>query len=713
MFEQYELEKLATVKEEILSQVNELGTGLAKKRDEVIESRKEMWQEARRAIRDFDDVADLYIFAEEVSSQERGYSETSKLIYKLKKMMGEPYFALIDFTEEGESKVEEIYIGHYSLFCEETRTFHIYDWRAPISSLYYDYGVGHASFNVPATNATIHGDISLKRQYQIEKGELLYLFDNDLAIDDEILRRELSKATDAHIKTIVNTIQTEQNKAIRASSPNILVYGPAGSGKTSVGLHRLAYLLYRDRKTLSSSKLRIFSPSPVFASYIAGIIPELGEDDVQNLDFGTLIRTKGKERRPFYSMYEQIEHVVARPDSHRTQLLSIKYSPDFLNQLEEYVMSYSPQFEAVRFNTDILCTTKRLEEIYRDRTKSSTLKSKTDRIIAYVERLYDEYYKANRRAISELFDDIHRENFSEREVRIKYEEEKNIVIRDLKNSLNPRASKLLEKFLRSKENFANAIAPLKAEKLYYEDALLIFYISILTGQILPDKTVKHILIDEAQDLGHVHHRILAKLYGTSHFTVLADANQALYNGISLSNIKEIQELYPTAQNIQLNKSYRSTFEINNFASQFLPVNSYNDDASYMRHGKEPEIVTVPNPDSVFEAILQILQHMPESYNTLGILLPTAASAKAFYKKMVNYYPKNNPFRPLKFIANEDTDFSAGVMVMAVPFAKGLEFDAVICPEYGSPSFEGELGQRLMYLICTRALHELYLINVAN
>jgi len=704
MFEQQELNKLSTVKEEILAQVNTLGVGLAKKRDEVLASRKEMWREARRAIRDFDDVADLYIFAEEVAGNERSYEETSKLLYKLKKMMSEPYFARIDFTEAGENGVEEIYIGRYSLFCEATQTFHVYDWRAPISSLYYDYGVGAAKFTVPATGATISGDILLKRQYQIEKGELLYLFDNDIAIDDEILRRELSKATDAHIKTIVNTIQTEQNKAIRADAQNVLVYGPAGSGKTSVGLHRLAYLLYRDRKTLSSAKLRIFSPSPVFASYIAGIIPELGEDDVQNLDFNTLIKELAKDRRPFHSMYQQIDAILGGEGA-RTDWLNTKYSPAFLDALESYIAAYTPSFEAVRFSTDTLCTAKRLEEMYQDRTKTSTLKSKTDRAVSYVERVYDEYYKANQRAIGELFNSIHSEDFSDYEIRAKYEDEKSLVIRDLKSQLSPRSAKLYEKFLRTRPDCKGAAQALKMEKLYYEDALLMLYIDILTGQVTPDKTVRHILIDEAQDLSHVHHRILAKLYVSSHFTVLADANQALYKGISLNSIAELQTLYPTAQGIPLSKSYRSTFEINSFAAQFLP--NGNEGASYTRHGKEPQVIQTTNQP---QAIMEILQTLPDSYKTVGILLPTAASATAFHRQMAKVYPANNTPRPLQLIASEDNDFAPGVMVMAVPFAKGLEFDAVICPGYGSADFDGELGRRLMYLICTRALHELYLLE---
>ena len=703
MFEAAEQDKLEKVKAEILSQANALGEGLDKKRQEVLASRKEMWREAKRAVRDFDDVADLHLYAEEVSTQERSYGETSKLLYKLKRMMNEPYFARIDFTEEGEAGVEEIYIGRYSLFDEAAQDFLVYDWRAPISSLYYDYGVGPASFTVPATGAKIEGVISLKRQYQMEKGELLYLFDTDIAIDDEILRRELSKATDAHIKTIVNTIQAEQNQAIRAAAHNVLVYGPAGSGKTSVGLHRLAYLLYRDKGKLSSSKLRIFSPSPVFASYIAGIIPELGEDDVQNLDFGTLVKKNAKDRRPFHNMYHQIEDMAINPI--RKGWVAHKYSQGFLDQLEAYVAAYTPSLENVEFSTHVLCSREKLEELYQDRTTTSTLQSKTARVVSYLDRVYEEYFNTNQRAIRELFNSIHQEDFSDHEVRMKFEEEKAFVMRDLKSRLSPRASKLYEKFMRKHPELKGASQALKMEKLYYEDAIIMLYIDILTGRVQPDKTVKHILIDEAQDLSPVHHRILAKLYTASHFTVLADANQALYSGINLDTTEALKAMYPNATPIPLSKSYRSTFEINSFAEQFLPAG--NPGASYTRHGKAPEIIPTSSP---CDTIVDILQKLPESYKTVGILLPTTAHARALHSDLAKIFPATNPVGPLQLIAKEENDFAPGVMVMAVPFAKGLEFDAVICPGYGTNAFEGELGRRLMYLICTRALHELYLLE---
>ncbi|MCL1877257.1 MAG: UvrD-helicase domain-containing protein, partial [Defluviitaleaceae bacterium] len=574
-----ERDKLTLVKENILAKMATLGESLAEKRTGVLEVRKEMWREARIVLRDFDDVADLTIFAEEVARHETQYVKASEEIKKLGKMVDSPYFARIDFTENGSverNEREEIYIGRHSLFDEHAHIFHVYDWRAPISSLYYDFGTGAAEFSVPNTGAVISGNISLKRQYQIEKGEIVYLFDNDIAIEDDILRLELSKTSEAHIKTIINTIQSDQNRAIRAESGDILVYGPAGSGKTSVGLHRLAYLLYRHRNSLSSARVRIFSPGAVFSSYIAGIIPELGEEDVQTLDFSALLDATHRRTRGWGDMIASIEE--------RGEGIRRKFSAEFLDALEGMIASYEPTFEDVTFVGDTLCDAARLKSLYQDRTSHGNLSLKTERVLSYVNQVFAEYFSANNRKISDLFNDIHDENFSDGMIRSKFEEEKNIVMADIRNRSFPSAEKMFERFLRGKGRGQGAPAfdratrdvlrdslrdAFRMDKFYFEDALVLFYIDLLTGRVKADKTVKHILVDEAQDLSVLHHRILRKLYPASNFTILADVNQALYPELNITETESLKELYPQADVFALTKSYRSTFEIMQFATDIL------------------------------------------------------------------------------------------------------------------------------------------------
>ena len=751
MQNQQEGAKLAIVKEMILTQINELSSNLANKREGVLETQKEMWREARVVLRDFDDVADLTIFTEDLSRHQQEYADTSRRLNTLKKMLDSPYFARIDFAEEGYEDVEEIYIGRNSLFDDKTGIYQVYDWRAPISSLYYDYGVGKASFFVPATKVLISGKILLKRQYQIEKCELLYLFDNDLAIDDDILRLELSKASDAHIKTIINTIQAEQNRAIRAEDNHVLVCGPAGSGKTSVGLHRLAYLLYRHRNSLTSARVRIFSPSPIFASYIEGIIPELGEEDVLNLDFPTLLEQH--TNRTFHSPYHQIESIMKSDESNhenhendeknnsyektRRNWIVQKYSSKFLDALENAVINYMPSFEDVKFIDNCIVPAKRLEELYQDRTSSSTLSLKTSRVLDFVNQAYAKYFKDNHQSIVSFFDNLHDDTFSDAEIRTKFEHEKSIVIADLKNRLKPSAVRIYKRHLQNWAKISKkegeylsikfAKDALNMEKLYYEDALILFYVNILIGRIQQDRSVKHILLDEAQDLSHLHHRILSRLYTSSHFTVLADVNQALYPEINITDSADLAALYPKAKLIPLTKSYRSTYEISRFATKLLSNvdfknsskgNDITTDATFFaRHGEEPSIITTS--DTVATTI-EIISDLPKEYNTVAILFSDSEKASEFYTKLQTLYKlqkiqKEGSLQEIKLITSESEEFSSGVMVMAVPFAKGLEFDAIICPEYGklisiAEQFSNSKMMRLLYLICTRALHRLYLLQ---
>lgn len=713
MRDESENKNLDIVKEKILTKINGLGEVLATKRKGVLDVRKEMWREARIVLRDFDDVADLTIFTEEVARHERQYFQASEEVKKLRKLLDSPYFARIDFTETG-YEVEKLYIGRHSFFDDDARIFHVYDWRAPISSLYYDFGTGEASFTVPGTGAVITGEISLKRQYQIEKGELVYLFDNELAIEDDILRLELSKASEARIKIIINTIQSDQNRAIRSESRNIFVYGPAGSGKTSVGLHRMAYLLYRHRNSLSSAKVRIFSPSEIFSSYIQGIIPELGEEDVLTLDFTSLLGKAGNSRggRAFRSQYQMIEHLTSEPDDIRTNWIKIKFSKEFLDGLENLISSYQPTFEDIIFYNNRLCDAKRLKSLYQNRTITGTLASKTERVFSFVNQCFNEYLNSNFRNVAEIFNTIHDDNFSDGVIRAKFETEKNIFLADIRNRSFPTASKIYEKFLRHQsKNLSISATPvcdaLRIDKVFFEDALVLFYIDLLTGRIPCEKNIKHILLDEAQDLSLLHHKILQKLYPASDFTVLADVNQAIHPEININDMETLESLYPQAENIELSKSYRSTFEITSFASSFLKLGTANVNTSeaFLRNGEKPVILQSTDP---IAAVIDILNGLSSDYNTVGILFPTILEAREFHTKFKKIFSKVNTLRPLNFITAESSNFAPGIMIIAAPFAKGLEFDVVICPVYRPPQNVKE--QKMLYLICTRALHRLFLLS---
>lgn len=694
-FEEYELKKLETVRNLILKQLTDLATTLQDRRKDLIEANKAVWAETP-IIRNMDDAMNLITISSEIAQHERQYAQADFQIGQLKNMLGCPYFARIDFKEDGYDDIETIYIGRNSL--SEDINFHVYDWRAPISSLYYDYAVGKASFTVPIEN-TITGEITLKRQYRIESGELVFMFDSELTIDDQILQYELARTSEARIKSIIHTIQQEQNKAIRSPSERLLVFGPAGSGKTSVGLHRLAFLLYKHRGSLTSAKVRIFSPSPVFASYIEGIIPELGEEDVQTLDFPALLKSYSfhSDKNANYNSYEQMDFLqTASKNDPRRNWLAQKFCPKFTNFIEEYIKGYSPTIdEDILFNRDMICPKERIVELYRDRTSAGTLSSKTSRVLEYVSRAHEEYFNENKKAVSDFFNRLRDENLSDGAIRHRFDEQKNLVLADLRNRLLPKPKKLYERALRkwaklnNLQGVNNTLRCLKWEKLLYEDALVLFFIKLLSGRIAKDNQVKHILIDEAQDISYLQHRILHQLYNCQ-FTVLADVNQALYPEIHLHDEEDLQSLYPSAETTRLNTSYRSTYEISKFAANILGKPDTN---LYHRHGDEPQIIKTKQPVTICN---QLLTELTKEFKTVGILLPDIKSAKEFHQQLKSHHTT--------LISDWDDSFEQGIMVMSVPFAKGLEFDAVICPNYDT------MDSKLLYLVCTRALHKLYLLS---
>lgn len=711
-----EEKRLSSDRALILTQINALSAELKVKSGGMSDARKSMWAETH-VIRDFDDVALLSSLLSEVQYHERQYADVSLRLANLKRMLDSPYFGRIDFIEDQYPDTERIYIGSQSLFDDANQSYLVYDWRAPISSMYYDFGVGRASFTAP--DGEVCGEITFKRQYHIEKGELVYLFDSDLKIDDEILQLELSRASDAKIKTIINSIQREQNRAIRCEAGLALVFGPAGSGKTSVGLHRLAYLLYKHRGSLTSARVRIFSSNNIFSSYIAGIIPELGEEDVITLDFVSLLRTYGSEERAFHGPYEQIDFLTQTAsnanDVLRRRCIEMKYDPAFAAYIGEYVRQYSPSIaEDANFYRDTVCEKQRIADLYTDRTAAGNLSTKTARVLDYVNRCYEEYFRANTKTVTEFFNSLYDENLHDGDIRRKFDEQKNIVLEDLRSRLFPGARKLYDKILRAyirEKQLDPALArytgaSLKRERLYYEDALVLFYIDCLIGRVKKDRNIRHILVDEAQDLGHIQHRILLSVFDSCHFTVLADENQALYPEINLTDKDSLLRLYdrsPTV--IELTKSYRSTYEIGRFAANL--IGRFNEDAYYRRMGGEP--VVVEAVDAV-AAVVEILPSLPPEFNTVGILLSDKDNARQFYTRLSEAAAPNGKNWPMCCLADAEDAFRPGVMVMAVPYAKGLEFDAVFVPEYGGAVFEGERGRRILYLMCTRALHRLYLIN---
>ena len=731
-----ELARLVKVRGILETQIAPLVQRLNRTKDEIIASRNDMRGDASYIVREFDDLIELSSLNSQVMEREKTHESAGIKLRNLRKMFASPYFGRIDFTEDGCGDELQVYIGLNSLF--DGYAAYVYDWRAPVSSMFYDYGIGRAGYAAPG--GRIDGEIVLKRQYKIVGGEIVYMFDSDLTIDDDILQMELSKAAGGQIKTIISTIQREQNEAIRRENQkNLLVSGPAGSGKTSVGLHRLAYLLYKYRGAINSNDMLIFSSNNIFTSYISNVIPELGEDDIPALDFRDIIGRYYKRKRPFHDMYEQIEYMSGLTEAQkdldiRLRCIREKYSAGFINFTESFCGRYRPAIPDVYFRNWKVCDKKDMAGLYIDRTSLSTMESKTARIIDFTEQRLREFYGAKLEEIYEVFCGETGEHLSEAECKRLYEAFVSKTVQSLSARLCPAPAELYGRIIK-KYAADNGIdwgfydfthASLSSAKLFFEDMLVLTYIQVLTGY-RGANAVKHVLVDEAQDMTPLQHIIINKIFRGSRFTVLADINQAAYPLVGTADWDTLAAIYgcgeyggeagivstaagagptaganPSAQcdTVRLLKSYRSTSEINRFAMRYLPEASRYD--FFGRGGEEPEIIRAQDMPAAVLDIIRGLGGKPQPSATVGILVKNAASAKALYKILSGK-------TKLTLISDADEYFKPGVVIMPAYFAKGLEFDAVIVP-YREGEYSGAGGSKIMYLMCTRALHTLYLVE---
>lgn len=335
--EQFHLEQIkAKLAENLAKEKETLDTQKA----DLIEQRRTMWEDGAHGVAEFDDIVNLARYDERVREQHGHYVRIDKAVRQMTYLLSTPYFGRIDFKEKGESFADEIYIGRYGFFDKKTYNCYIYDWRSPIASMFYDCALGEASYKCP--EGEIEGELTLKRQYQIEEGQLKYCYDTNIAVQDELLGKVLSENTDKVLRVIIDTITKEQNKAIRKSHlVDILVEGPAGSGKTSVGMHRLSYLLYHNRENLSSEKIAVLSRNDIFSSYISAILPELGEDNINAVNFDSLIWKGIPKHLRKFGYYEQVDYLLKnKGDNGRRRAIALKYSPEFLDYVEDNYKRY-------------------------------------------------------------------------------------------------------------------------------------------------------------------------------------------------------------------------------------------------------------------------------------------------------------------------------------------------------------------------------------
>lgn len=595
-------------------------------------------------------------------------------LQRLKKMKDNPFFGSVEFLYDGDEEAETFYIG-IGNFAERTGSIPlVYDWRAPVSGLFYDYDKGLASYEAPG--GMMEGEILSKRQYKIRSGRMLYEFESDVKIDDDILKQELGTNGDVQLKSIVSTIQKEQNAIIRNTKDRILVIqGAAGSGKTSVALHRIAYLLYHDRERLKSSNILILSPNSVFSDYISHILPELGEEHIKEMSFDLFAYRELKEIiSDCEDRYHYIEKRIRKLDVEAEERFHWKQSQEFVGAVEAFMVFLEDDlmnFKDFEYRGMTKTASEILELFYFKFTEIPLL----SRMEAVMEYIVDEYETLADRTIPEEEMVFVREKFMSM-----YE------TMDIYEIYN----RILE------ENGYETLPELPREQrvIQYEDVYPLLYLKYRLQATTKNRDIRHLVIDEMQDYSYLQYVILQMMFSCS-MTILGDRAQTIDREMH-DVLKFLPKLYgKNVKVIEMNKSYRNTLEIAEYASQLTNVQGI----KYLeRHGKPVVEKEVISKKEAWKDVLEKINLGVDGFETAAVLTMTEKEAKEAYaylkKKCENVH----------YINRDSSLFKKGITVTTYYLAKGLEFDQVFLTggEKENPFFK-----QYQYIGATRALHELY------
>ncbi|TGE27494.1 HelD family protein [Hymenobacter metallicola] len=591
---------------------------------------------------------------------------------KLIKLSQSPYFGRIDFTTPSQVTTP-VYIGVHSFSDEQQRQNLIYDWRAPISSMFYDFELGEASYATPS--GTIQGTIGLKRQYKIRDGRLEFMLENDVNIHDDVLQRELAKSSDDKMKNIVATIQRDQNAVIRNEDAIVMVIqGVAGSGKTSIALHRIAFLLYRYRETIAAKDILIISPNKVFADYISNVLPELGEEHIPEMGMEELAADLLDNRYTFQTFFDQVSALLEQHDPAFIERIRFKSSFEFLSKLNQYLIHIENNYFS-------------LSELRVGRTVVSGV---------FLQQKFKAYHRVPLLQRFALVANDVRAYVRDAVGRKLTGQEKATIGEGI-----PRMFKFnnVLDFYRDFYRWLGKPELFKIDqrlKLEYADVFALIYLRIRLEGLTAYDQIKHLLVDEMQDYTPVQYAVLSRLFRCRK-TILGDVSQTV-NPYSASSAETIERVFPQADIVKLYRSYRSTLEITTFAQRITP----NPDILPLeRHGQPPVLTSCTSQAEELATIQQLVTAFASSgSHSLGIICKTLRQATQVYEALQG--------AGVHLLTADSTSFKEGVIVTTAHLAKGLEFDAVIVPFVSARNYKTEVDRSMLYVACTRAMHQLTL-----
>ena len=597
---------------------------------------------------------------------------------RLTKILAIPYFGRIDFLEKKEnSKVMPTYIGIHTFYDPESRATLIHDWRAPVSSMFYDHELGEAGYRSPS--GEIKGVISLKRQYRIRGGKMEFMIESALTVHDDILQKELSSNADDKMKNIVATIQREQNRIIRNEDiRTLIIQGVAGSGKTSIALHRIAYLLYTFRDSISSKDILIISPNKVLSDYISNVLPELGEETVPETSMEQILSGVLEHKYKYQTYFGLVNELLEKPSSSLINRIAYKASFGFISELDKFILHIeNTYFKAadVKLTKYITIPAPFIEEQYL-RFNRYPIRRRFDAMADYMLDMLKIQYTFTVTTTGR--------NLLKKEIRLMFAGNNDIqVYKDFfKWTNNPGMFKMR-----------------KGHTLEYSDLAPLAYLHLaLEGNGNQPFRVKHLLIDEMQDYSPIQYKVIQKLFPCRK-TVLGDAGQSV-NPYGSSTAETIQKSLTASEIMKLCKSYRSTFEITDFAQKIHPNAELEPVA---RHGEKPQILQFGSAVEELSGIMGLISTYRKSgYKSLGIICKTEQQARKMADMLKSYA------NDISFLSSQSSAFVQGIVITSAHMAKGLEFDEVIIPQTDERNYRSEIDKSMLYVAVTRAMHRLTL-----
>ncbi len=665
--EREEREYLEEIKEKLLiaikrvdDTVREFSTELRKNKEYIYEHQSGM------------DEADMVAAGQSINRMAFTGESAVARKRKLLKLGESPYFGRIDFATDDDKAA--IYIGIYSFSDETIRANLIYDWRAPISSMFYDFELGEAFYKTPS--GEVRGEILLKRQYRIRQGRMEFMIENAVSIHDDILQKELSKSSDDKMKNIVATIQRDQNAVIRNETSRVMIIqGVAGSGKTSIALHRIAFLLYRFRDTIAAKDILIISPNKVFADYISNVLPELGEENIPEISMEELAAEMLENKYRFQTFFQQVSDLLQNHDAAYIERIRFKSSFEFLSKLNQYLIY--------------------IENNYFTFTELRIAGTVVP--FPFIEEKFKAYHRMPLlKRFPEIVKDV--QQYVRNNVQRKLTGKEKAQLWEA----IPRMFRINNVFDLYKDFYSwlgkkELLSVGHGGEIEYSDVFPLIYFKLRLEGVPPHTHVKHLLVDEMQDYTPVQYAVLSRLFHCKK-TILGDVSQTV-NPYSASSAESIEQVFPQGDVVKLFRSYRSTWEITAFAQSI----SNNPNILPMeRHGEAPAVKRFnSNAEEIDEIKNQIDLFKNSGRQSLGIICKTQEQAEKVYGEL--------KAAGVNLLTPDSTSFTNGVIITTAHLAKGLEFDEVVVPFASANNYRTDVDKSILYIACTRAMHQLILL----